>query len=145
MPGEGLRLGGIEVPFEMRLEGHSDGDVLLHAVASAVLGAAGLGDLGTHFPSSSPEWAGADSRLIVRKAAKMAAAAGWVVDYLDATIVAQQPRLGPHLVEIASGVAETLDISPDRVSIKATSTDHVGAIGRGEGIAAQAVATLRAR
>lgn len=145
VPGEGLRLGGIEVPFEMRLEGHSDGDVLLHAVASAVLGAAGLGDLGTHFPSSSPEWAGADSRLIVRKAAKMAAAAGWVVDYLDATIVAQQPRLGPHLVEIASGVAETLDISPDRVSIKATSTDHVGAIGRGEGIAAQAVATLRAR
>ncbi len=143
--GGGLRLGGIDVPFGMRLEGHSDGDVLLHAIASAILGAAGLGDLGTHFPSSSPEWTGADSRIIVRKAAEMAAATGWVIDYLDATIVAQRPRLGPYLVEMASGIAETLDIDPDRVSVKATSTDHVGAIGQGEGIAAQAVATLRAR
>ena len=145
VPGGGLRLGGVDVPFEMRLEGHSDGDVLLHAIASAILGGAGLGDLGTHFPSSSPDWAGADSRIILRKVAGMAIEAGWVVDFLDATIVAQQPMLGPYLVEIASGIAETLDIDPDRVSVKATSTDHVGAIGRGEGIAAQAIATLRAR
>lgn len=145
VPGGGLRLGGVNVPFEMRLEGHSDGDVLLHAIASAILGGAGLGDLGTHFPSSSPEWAGADSRIILRKTAGMASEAGWVVDYLDATIVAEQPRLDPYLVEIASGIAVTLDIDPDRVSVKVTSTDHVGAIGQGEGIAAQAIVTLRAR
>ncbi|MBM3959791.1 MAG: 2-C-methyl-D-erythritol 4-phosphate cytidylyltransferase [SAR202 cluster bacterium] len=140
-----LRLGGIDVPAEVRLEGHSDGDVLLHAVASAVLGAAGLGDLGRHFPSSDPALRGVDSRTILARAVTLARASGWVVEYVDATIVAQRPKLAPYLEQIGKSVAGTLGLADAQVNVKATSTDHVGAIGRGEGIAAQAMATARQR
>ena len=144
VPGLPLKLGGIRVPFEFGLEGHSDGDVLLHAIADAVLGASGLGDLGTHFPSTAPELAGIDSRILVRKVVEMASERGWSVAYVDATIVAQRPKLGPYLERMRLSIAETLGVEPGFANVKATSTDRVGAIGRGEGIAAQAIATLRA-
>jgi 2-C-methyl-D-erythritol 4-phosphate cytidylyltransferase/2-C-methyl-D-erythritol 2,4-cyclodiphosphate synthase len=138
-----LRLGGTDIPFELHLEGHSDGDVLLHAIASAVLGAAGLGDLGRHFPSSDPSLKGIDSRLLLRRAVALARDAGWELEFVDATIIAQRPKLAPYLEAIGRAVSETVALRPDQVNIKATSTDEVGAIGRGEGIAAQAIATVR--
>jgi 2-C-methyl-D-erythritol 4-phosphate cytidylyltransferase/2-C-methyl-D-erythritol 2,4-cyclodiphosphate synthase len=138
-----LRLGGIDIPFEHHLEGHSDGDVLLHAIVSAVLGAAGLGDLGRHFPSSDPSLKGIDSRVLLRRAVALARGAGWELEFVDATIVAQRPKLAPYLEAIGRAVSETAALRPDQVNIKATSTDEVGAIGRGEGIAAQAIATVR--
>lgn len=141
-PGIPLRLGGVTVPFEMGLEGHSDGDALLHAVASALLGAAGLGDLGTHFPSADPALAGIDSREIVSRTVAKARECGWLVSYVDATIIAQRPKLSSFLDAMQTAVAGSLGITRDRVNIKVTSTDHVGAIGRGEGIAAQAIASL---
>jgi 2-C-methyl-D-erythritol 4-phosphate cytidylyltransferase/2-C-methyl-D-erythritol 2,4-cyclodiphosphate synthase len=137
-----LRLGGVDIEHDHHLEGHSDGDVLLHAIASAVLGAAGLGDLGSNFPSSDPTYAGIDSRELFQRAASMAADAGWDVAHLDATIIAQQPKLAPYVNRIKDSIAETLAIPVESVNIKITSTDHVGAIGAGEGIAAQAIATL---
>ena len=137
-----LRLGGVDIEHDHHLEGHSDGDVLLHAIASAVLGAAGLGDLGSNFPSSDPTYAGIDSRELFQRAASMAADAGWDVAHLDATIIAQQPKLAPYVNRIKDSIAETLSIPVESVSIKITSTDHVGAIGAGEGIAAQVIATL---
>lgn len=138
-----LRLGGIDVPFEMSLAGHSDGDVLLHAIASALLGAAGLGDLGSHFPSSDPKWKGVDSAQFVTAVLAMYEPLGWEVDHLDATIIAQRPRLSDHVAAMRDKIAGILGIPVDNVNIKVTSTDHVGAIGAGEGIAAQAVATIR--
>jgi len=142
VPGGPLRLGGVNIEHDGHLEGHSDGDVLLHALASAVLGAAGLGDLGSNFPSGDPTYAGIDSRELLQRAASMAADAGWEVSYLDATIIAQQPKLAPYVNRIKDSIADTLSIPVESVSIKITSTDHVGAIGAGEGIAAQAIATL---
>jgi 2-C-methyl-D-erythritol 4-phosphate cytidylyltransferase/2-C-methyl-D-erythritol 2,4-cyclodiphosphate synthase len=142
VPGGPLRLGGVNIEHDGHLEGHSDGDVLLHALASAVLGAAGLGDLGSNFPSGDPTYAGIDSGVLLQRAASMAADAGWEVSYLDATIIAQQPKLAPYVNRIKDSIAETLSIPVESVSIKITSTDHVGAIGAGEGIAAQAIATL---
>jgi len=141
-PGRPLRLGGIGIPFEMGLVGHSDGDVLLHAVADALLGAAGLGDLGRHFPSSDPAYAGADSGGLLRTVKDMLAERGWRPEYLDATIVAQRPRLSPFQNEIETSIAAILDLNPASVNVKVTSTDRVGAIGRGEGIAAHAVVTI---
>jgi 2-C-methyl-D-erythritol 4-phosphate cytidylyltransferase / 2-C-methyl-D-erythritol 2,4-cyclodiphosphate synthase len=142
-PGGPLRLGGVDIPFEMRLAGHSDGDVLLHALTSAVLGAAGLGDIGSHFPSSDPRWKGSDSAEFLRKGVTMALDAGWEVAYLDATIIAQQPRLSPYVEKMQAEIASLVGISVGNVNVKVTSTDHVGAIGAGEGIAAQAIATIR--
>ena len=140
-----LRLGGVNIEHHSHLEGHSDGDVLLHAIASAVLGAASLGDLGSNFPSRDPRFAGIDSRELLQRAASMAANAGWEVSYLDATIIAQHPKLAPYVNRINDSIAETLSIPVDSINIKITSTDHVGAIGAGEGIAAQAIATLSAK
>lgn len=144
--GEGrpLWLGGIEIPFERGLVGHSDGDVLLHAVAGAILGALGEGDLGRHFPSSDERWRGiASSELLARVVAKMRAARHRLGN-LDATIVAQVPRLAPHQPAMQARVAELLGAEAGRVNIKTTSTDRLGAIGRGEGIAALAVVLLEA-
>jgi 2-C-methyl-D-erythritol 4-phosphate cytidylyltransferase/2-C-methyl-D-erythritol 2,4-cyclodiphosphate synthase len=138
-----LRLGGVNIEYDRHLEGHSDGDVLLHAIASAVLGAAGLGDLGSNFPSGDPTYAGIDSRELLQRAGSMAGDAGWEVCYLDATIIAQQPKLAPYVNRIKDSIAETLSIPFESVNIKITSTDHVGAIGAGEGIAAQAITTVR--
>ncbi len=138
-----LVLGGVEVPFELGLEGHSDGDVLLHAITSAVLGAAGLGDMGSHFPSTDPSLAGIDSTVLLQRAVAMAAERGWAVVFVDATIVAQRPKLSPYLEAMAESIAQTLDLDAGLVNVKATSTDGVGAIGEGAGIAAQAIVTLK--
>ena len=140
--GRPLRLGGIEIPHERGLAGHSDGDVLLHAVASAVLGALGEGDLGRHFPSSDPSLAGiASGELLARVAARMRAA-GLSVGNVDATVIAEEPRLAPHQEKMEGAVADALGTTPDRVNVKVTSTDGLGAIGRGEGIACHAVCLL---
>lgn len=139
-----LWLGGVEIPFERGLEGHSDGDALLHAVANAILGALGDGDLGRHFPSSDERWRGiASGELVTRVVARMRSA-GFGVGNLDATIVAQVPRLSPHQPAMQGRIAALLGVSPTRINIKVTSTDRLGAIGRGEGIAALAVVLLEA-
>ncbi len=142
VPGRKLVLGGIEVPSERGLEGHSDGDVLLHAVASALLGALGAGELGRHFPSSDPALAGISSRAIVERVAALVRAAGLEIGNVDATVVAEAPRLAPHLGGMQAALADALGTDPARVNVKATSTDGLGATGRGEGIAALAVALL---
>ena len=140
--GRPLRLGGVDVPFERGLEGHSDGDVLLHAVASALLGALGAGDLGTHFPSSDPRWHGVASSELVEAVMELVRERGFAVGNLDATVIAQVPRLAPFRDAMVRGVARCLDVDHARVSVKVTSSDGLGAIGRGDGIAAQAVVLL---
>ena len=137
-----LVLGGARIPSERGLEGHSDGDVLLHAVASALLGALGEGDLGRHFPSSDPARAGIASRAIVERVVGLVRAAGLAIGNVDATVVAEAPRLAPPLGAMRAALAEALGTDPARVNVKATSTDGLGAIGRGDGIAAQAVVLL---
>lgn len=142
--GRPLWLGGVEIPHDRGLVGHSDGDVLLHAVANAILGALGEGDLGRHFPSSDERWRGtASSELVTRVVARMRAAR-FKLGNLDATIVAQAPRLAPHQPAMQARVAALLGATPAQVNIKLTSTDQLGAIGRGEGIAAMAVVLLEA-
>jgi 2-C-methyl-D-erythritol 2,4-cyclodiphosphate synthase len=140
--GRPLVLGGVPIPFESGLEGHSDGDVLLHAVASALLGALGEGDLGRHFPSSDPALAGIPSRAIVERVAALVRSAGLAIGNVDATVVAEAPRLAPHLAKMQAALADALGTDPARVNVKATSTDGLGSVGRGEGIAALAVALL---
>ena len=140
--GRPLVLGGVAIPFERGLAGHSDGDVLLHAIASALLGALGEGDLGRHFPSSDPALAGIASTEILARVATRVRAAGFAVQNLDATVVARAPRLAPHLEAMEKEIARSLAIAVERVNVKATSTDGLGAIGRSEGIAAQAVVLL---
>ena len=137
-----LRLGGVEVPFDRGLEGHSDGDVLLHAVASALLGALGDGDLGRHFPSSDPDLAGIASTEILARVAERVRARGLTVANVDATVVAEAPRLADHVAKMEGVLCEVLGLPADAVNVKVTSTDGLGAIGRGEGIAAFAVALL---
>lgn len=140
--GRPLRLGGVEIPFDRGLEGHSDGDVLLHATASALLGALGAGDLGRHFPSSDPSLLGIDSRTLLARVAARLADSGFALANLDATIVAQEPRLAAHTDSMERTIAGLLGATVDRVNVKVTSTDRLGAIGRGEGIAAQVVVLL---
>ena len=140
--GRPLLLGGVEVPFDRGLEGHSDGDALLHAVASALIGALGEGDLGRHFPSSDPELAGIASTDILARIAARVRERGYAVENVDATIVAQAPRLAEYLDKMRGVIADVLGVDSDRVNVKVTSTDQLGALGRGEGIAAQAVALL---
>jgi 2-C-methyl-D-erythritol 2,4-cyclodiphosphate synthase len=145
VPGRALVIGGVAIPSERGLAGHSDGDVLLHAVASALLGALGEGDLGRHFPSSDPGLAGVASGEILARVAARVRAAGFGVENVDATVVAQAPRLAPHLEAMEQEIARVLGVAAGRVNVKATSTDGLGAIGRGEGIAAQAVVLLGER
>ena len=142
VPGRPLWLGGTLIPHERGLEGHSDGDVLLHAVASALLGALGDGDLGRHFPSTDPALAGIASRAILERVVARVRAAGLAIGNVDATVVAQEPRLAPHLETLRASVADALGTDRSRVNVKATSTDGIGGIGRGEGIAAMAIALL---
>ncbi len=141
-PGRALRLGGVAIPYDRGLVGHSDGDVLLHAIVRALLGALGAGDLGQHFPSSDERWRGADSAVFVREAAALARRRGFAVANLDATVIAEAPRLAPHQEAMRRNVAALLDAPAAVVNIQLTSTDGLGAIGRGEGIAAQAVVLL---
>ncbi len=142
VPGRRLVLGGVEIPSDRGLEGHSDGDVLVHAVMDALLGAADLGDKGTHFPSSDPQYRDISSLLLLERVAEMLRDAGWRVSNVDATMLAQTPRLGPFIPEMKARAAAALNLSPSRVSIKATTTDHLGFVGRSEGIAACAVASV---
>jgi 2-C-methyl-D-erythritol 2,4-cyclodiphosphate synthase len=132
----------VEVPSGRGLAGHSDADVLAHAVGDAILGALGEGDLGTHFPSSDPRWEGASGALLLRQILTRVEAAGLRPGNVDATLVAQEPRLGPVRAEIERGLAQMLSLEPSRVNVKLKSTDRLGAIGRGEGIAAYAVVVL---
>jgi 2-C-methyl-D-erythritol 2,4-cyclodiphosphate synthase len=142
-PDRPLILGGIEVPSEQGLAGHSDADVVLHALCDALLGAAGKGDLGRHFPDSDAAHAGRDSREFVREVAALVAAAGWAVANVDLTVVAQRPKLGGHIPDMEAVIAADLGVERDRVNVKATTTERMGWTGRGEGIAALAVALLQ--
>lgn len=142
VPGRRLLIGGVEIPFERGLHGHSDADVLLHAITDAVLGAAGLGDIGRHFPDSDARWAGADSRMLLREAMAGVRQAGWRVNNVDATVVAQAPRIAPYVDAMRVLIAADLGIDPACVNIKGKTTERLGFTGRGEGIAAQAVALL---
>jgi 2-C-methyl-D-erythritol 2,4-cyclodiphosphate synthase len=141
--GRPLVLGGVTVPFARGLEGHSDGDCVLHALCDALLGAAGEGDMGQHFPSSDARWKGAPSLRFVDEVAKRLAARGWELENADVTVVAEQPRLAAHAPAMRDAIAKALGVTPDRVSVKAKSTDGLGALGRGEGIAATASVLLR--
>jgi len=140
--GRPLWLGGVEIPHDRGLAGHSDGDALLHAITSALLGALGEGDLGKHFPSSDPGLEGVASARLLERVLAMMEGAGFALGNVDATVIAQEPRLAPHLEKMRASVADLLGAPLERVNLKATSTDHLGAIGRGEGIAALAVVLL---
>jgi len=140
--GRRLIIGGVEIPFDRGLGGHSDADVLLHAVADALLGAAGLGDIGRHFPDTDPAHRDADSRALLREAMVKVRAAGYVVVNVDSTIIAQAPRMAPHIPAMVANLAADLGVRPDRVNVKAKTTERLGFAGRGEGIAAEAVALL---
>lgn len=140
--GRALRLGGVEVPHGRGLEGHSDGDCVLHAACDALLGALGAGDMGQHFPSRDPRWRGADSRVFVAEVTRLLREGSWRLVNLDVTVIAQEPVLAPHLGPMRSAIAASLGVAEELVSVKAKSTDHMGAIGRGEGIAALATALV---
>ena len=136
--GRRLVLGGVTIPYERGLDGHSDADVLLHAIADALLGAAALGDLGRHFPDSDAKWKDADSRALLRHVGGLVAGQGRVVANVDATIVAQAPKLAPYVDAMRANIAADLQCDVGRISVKATTTEHLGFAGRGEGIAALA-------
>jgi len=142
VPGRKLILGGVEIPFERGLAGHSDADALLHAITDAVLGAAGLGDIGRLFPDSEAKWKGADSRVLLRGAMEKVHAAGWRVGNVDCTIICQAPRILPHAPAMVANIAADLGIEPGCVNIKGKTTERLGFAGRGEGIATEAVALL---
>ncbi len=140
--GRPLLLGGERIPFDKGLDGHSDGDVVLHALGDAILGASGLGDLGDHFPPNDPRWKGADSLMLLRVIVDLASERGFTIANADLCVIAEFPKLAPYRESIRSRLAETLSISIDAVSLKATTNEGLGAIGRGEGIAALAVVLL---
>ncbi|MGD8912169.1 MAG: 2-C-methyl-D-erythritol 2,4-cyclodiphosphate synthase [Candidatus Thiodiazotropha sp.] len=141
-PGSGLVLGGVDVPYDQGLKAHSDGDVLIHALCDALLGAAGLGDIGRHFPDQDPAYAGIDSRILLRRVMEQLQHDGLKVANADMTIIAQRPTLAPHIEAMRSCLAEDLELGVQRVNIKATTTEGMGFTGRREGIAALAVVLL---
>jgi 2-C-methyl-D-erythritol 4-phosphate cytidylyltransferase/2-C-methyl-D-erythritol 2,4-cyclodiphosphate synthase len=141
--GEELWLGGILIPHDKGLSGHSDADVALHALTDALLGTIAAGDIGTHFPPSDPQWKGADSGKFLQHAAKLIADKRGRIDFVDLTIMCEAPKIGPHRAAMTARIADLLGLTLDRVSVKATTTERLGFTGRGEGIAAQAVATVR--
>ena len=140
--GRPLLIGGEEIPFDRGLEGHSDGDVLLHALGDAILGASGLGDLGDHFPPSDPQWKGADSIGLLQRIVELASKKGFTIANVDLCVIAEVPKLAPYRESIRSRIAATLSIPIDAVGLKATTNERLGAIGREEGIAALAVVLL---
>jgi 2-C-methyl-D-erythritol 2,4-cyclodiphosphate synthase len=140
--GSGVILGGVRIPFDRGLQAHSDGDVLVHAVCDALLGALGQGDIGQHFPDTDPANAGIDSRLLLRRVFTMALGAGWRLANLDATLVAEAPKMAPHIAAMRHNLAADLDATVAQVNVKATTTEKLGFTGRGEGIAAHAVVLL---
>lgn len=141
--GRPLILGGVTVPHDRGLQGHSDADALSHAVSDAILGAASLGDIGQYFPDTDPKWKGADSLALLKECARMAKAKGWAVGNVDATIICQKPHLSSYLVSMSRMIEENLGISADRVNIKAKTTEGMGFEGREEGLAVQAVVLLQ--
>ncbi len=142
VPGRKLIIGGVTVPHATGLLGHSDADVLLHAVTDALLGGAGLGDIGRHFPDTDERFAGADSRFLLREAVKQIAKEGYAVGNVDTTIIAQAPRMAPYIVAMRENLATNLDVDVSRVNIKAKTNEKLGFLGREEGIAAEAVVLL---
>jgi len=140
--GRKLVIGGVTIPHATGLLGHSDADVLLHALTDALLGAAGLGDIGRHFPDTAAEFAGADSRVLLREAVGRVRAAGYLVGNVDATIIAQAPKMAPHIPTMVAHVAADLGVAIDQVNIKAKTNERLGYLGREEGIAAEAIALL---
>ena len=142
VPGRKLIIGGVDIPFARGLLGHSDADVLLHAVTDALLGAAGLGDIGRHFPDSDPRFKDADSRQLLRETVRLIERAGYRVVNVDATVIARAPRMAPHVAAMAANIAADLGIEAGCVNIKAKTTESLGFTGRGEGIAAQAIALI---
>jgi 2-C-methyl-D-erythritol 2,4-cyclodiphosphate synthase len=143
--GRPLRLGGIEVPFDRGLLGHSDGDVVLHAVTDALLGAMAAGDIGQHFPDGDPRYRGIDSAVLVAEVVRLAAARGWLIGNVDVTILAERPKLAPHAAAMQLRLAELLGVAAGQVGIKAKTMEGLGAIGAGEAIAALAVAAVEQR
>jgi len=140
--GDFITLGGVRIPHSAGLVAHSDGDVLLHALSDALLGAAALGDIGKHFPDTDPRFKGADSRALLRHVVELVQAKGWRVGNLDATIVAQAPKMAPHIESMRAAIAADLKVGIDQVNVKATTTEKLGFTGREEGIAVHAVALL---
>jgi 2-C-methyl-D-erythritol 2,4-cyclodiphosphate synthase len=140
--GRPLIIGGVAIPHKTGLLGHSDADVLLHAITDALIGAAGLGDIGKHFPDTDPQFAGADSRKLLRETCKRVTATGYAIANVDATIIAQAPKMAPHIAQMVAHVAEDLCLLPAQVNIKAKTNEKLGYLGREEGIAAEAVALI---
>ena len=145
LEGRPLWLGGVEIGHDKGLDGHSDADVLLHAICDAVLGAIGHGDIGSLFPPSEPQWKDAPSRIFLEKAAELVTEAGGSIVNVDATLIAEAPKILPHVPAMKAAVARALSIRPDRVGIKATTNELLGFLGRGEGMAAMAVAGVNLR
>jgi 2-C-methyl-D-erythritol 2,4-cyclodiphosphate synthase len=141
-PGRKLVIGGVEIPYARGLQGHSDADVLLHAICDALLGAAGIGDIGRHYPDSDPTFAGIDSRKLLRDVAGRIKEMKLRVVNIDSTILAQEPRMAPHIPRMIDNIAADLELAPAAINVKATTTEQLGFLGRVEGIAAQAVALL---
>ena len=142
VPGRRLVIGGVTVPHDRGLQGHSDADVLLHAICDALLGAAGLGDIGTHFPDTDVRYRGIDSRELLRATAQLVAAHGMRVVNVDSTIIAEAPRMAPHIAKMRATIAHDLGLATAQVKVKAKTAERLGTIGRGEGIAAEAIALL---
>ncbi|MEJ2061042.1 MAG: 2-C-methyl-D-erythritol 2,4-cyclodiphosphate synthase [Gammaproteobacteria bacterium] len=140
--GDHVVLGGVRIAHDKAFKAHSDGDVLIHALCDALLGAAALGDIGRHFPDTDPNYAGANSRVLLAEVVKMLAEAGWQVGNVDGTVIAQAPKLAPHIDAMREHLAEDLGVGLDQVNVKATTTEHLGFAGREEGIAAHAVALI---
>lgn len=140
--GRPLIIGGVTIAYEKGLDGHSDADVLLHAVCDALLGAAALGDIGRHFPDTDPRYKGADSRVLLREVGRLLAGAGYRIVNIDSTIVAQAPRMAPHIPAMVANIAADLGLAAGSVNVKAKTTEKLGFAGRGEGIAAEAIALV---
>jgi len=141
-PGDHVTLGGVRISYVRGIRAHSDGDVVLHALCDALLGAMALGDIGQHFPDTDPRWKGADSRVFLRHCARLLREHDYRLVNADVTLLAEAPRLGPHRAQIRANIASDLETSPDRVSVKATTCERLGAIGRAEGLACHAVVLL---
>ena len=142
VPGRKLIVGGVAIPHSTGLLGHSDADVLLHAITDALLGAAALGDIGRHFPDSDPQFSGADSRALLREACRRVKEAGYAVGNVDATVIAQAPKMAPHIPGMVANIAEDLGVAPGQVNVKAKTNEKLGHLGREEGIAAEAIVLI---
>ena len=143
--GRKLILGGVDIPHSLGLDGHSDADVLCHALCDSLLGASGAGDLGKYFPDTDNKWKGVSSLVLLEKSGELVAERGFQISNIDTTIVAQQPKIGPHIESMTTNISETLKIDPTQINIKATTTEGLGFTGREEGIAAYAVALLQTK